>query len=153
MNGQNALETDGSPTLVPFSSSWRLLITQWYYLTLLGLSKKSGSARPLGFRSPTGLPLTHMDLLRLPSTPRICHVRLFSLLWTAHLVTPPLGSRNQPTVLFTHIPLFRPRGTSCGPLREHGTIRDGSGYGYENTLDPLTSEWILKGIRPSIIFR
>ncbi|KAI0093183.1 Metallo-dependent phosphatase-like protein [Irpex rosettiformis] len=61
-------------------------------------------------------------------------------------------SRNQPTVLLTHIPLFRPRGTSCGPLREHGTIRDGSGYGYENTLDPLTSEWILKGIRPSVIF-
>ncbi|KAI0682059.1 Metallo-dependent phosphatase-like protein, partial [Cytidiella melzeri] len=61
-------------------------------------------------------------------------------------------SERHPTVLLTHIPLFRPRDTSCGPLREHGTIREGSGYGYQNTLDYLVSNMHLEGIRPSVIF-
>ncbi|KAI0688027.1 Metallo-dependent phosphatase-like protein [Cytidiella melzeri] len=61
-------------------------------------------------------------------------------------------SERHPTVLLTHIPLFRPRDMSCGPLREHGTIREGSGYGYQNTLDYLVSNMLLEGIRPSVIF-
>ncbi|KAH8119213.1 Metallo-dependent phosphatase-like protein [Phellopilus nigrolimitatus] len=58
----------------------------------------------------------------------------------------------QPVVLFSHIPLFRPDTASCGPLRETGTIRRGVGYGYQNTLGGHTSDYILKYLRPSVIF-
>ncbi|KAL5523631.1 hypothetical protein ACEPAG_7804 [Sanghuangporus baumii] len=57
-----------------------------------------------------------------------------------------------PVVLFSHIPLFRPDTTPCGPLRERGTIRRGVGFGYQNTLGRQTSEYILKNIQPNIIF-
>ncbi|KAI0633365.1 Metallo-dependent phosphatase-like protein [Trametes polyzona] len=55
-------------------------------------------------------------------------------------------------ILFTHVPLSRPEGTSCGPLRERGTIRQGRGLGYQNLLTPQVSQFLLHSIRPSIIF-
>ncbi|KAI0769687.1 Metallo-dependent phosphatase-like protein [Trametes elegans] len=65
-------------------------------------------------------------------------------------------SRNRPEgerpILFTHVPLFRPEGTSCGPLRERGTIRQGRGLGYQNLLSPQASQFVLQGVRPAIIF-
>jgi ethanolamine phosphate phosphodiesterase len=60
---------------------------------------------------------------------------------------------DKPTVLFTHIPLSRPDGTDCGPLREKGTIHRGAGFGYENTFSEEASNFLLQNIRPSIIFR
>jgi ethanolamine phosphate phosphodiesterase len=63
------------------------------------------------------------------------------------------GSSGRPIVLLTHIPLHRSPNTSCGPFRERGTIRDGSGYGYENTLNSLASNMLLEGLRPSAVFR
>ncbi|KAL5528510.1 hypothetical protein ACEPAF_7646 [Sanghuangporus sanghuang] len=57
-----------------------------------------------------------------------------------------------PVVLFSHIPLFRPDTAPCGPLRERGTIRRGVGFGYQNTLGRQTSEYILKNIQPNVIF-
>lgn len=63
------------------------------------------------------------------------------------------GASKLPTVLLTHIPLYRRRTANCGPFREHGTIREGAGYGYENTLSIPGSDMLLEGIRPSIIFR
>ncbi|KZT04704.1 Metallo-dependent phosphatase [Laetiporus sulphureus 93-53] len=59
---------------------------------------------------------------------------------------------HNPAVLFTHIPLSRPEGASCGPLRERGTIREGRGFGYENTLAPHTSQFLLQTIRPALVF-
>lgn len=58
-----------------------------------------------------------------------------------------------PVVLFTHIPLYRPDGTYCGPLREKGTIRVGVGMGYQNTLGKHASQRLLETIQPSLIFR
>ncbi|EJD03085.1 Metallo-dependent phosphatase, partial [Fomitiporia mediterranea MF3/22] len=59
---------------------------------------------------------------------------------------------DEPVILFSHIPLFRPDTASCGPLRERGTIRRGVGFGYQNTLGRHTSDFILKNIRPNAIF-
>ncbi|OAX44112.1 Metallo-dependent phosphatase [Rhizopogon vinicolor AM-OR11-026] len=56
-----------------------------------------------------------------------------------------------PIVLFTHIPLARPLGTDCGPLRERGTIRQGRGFGYQNTLSDEASQFLLGLLRPSLI--
>jgi hypothetical protein len=60
---------------------------------------------------------------------------------------------DKPTVLFTHIPLSRPDGTDCGPLREKGTITRGAGHGYQNTLNEEASNFLLQNLKPSIIFR
>ncbi|KAG1730766.1 Metallo-dependent phosphatase-like protein [Suillus lakei] len=57
-----------------------------------------------------------------------------------------------PVVLFTHIPLARPLGTDCGPLRERGTIRQGRGFGYQNTLSNEASQFLLRSLGPSLIF-
>lgn len=58
-----------------------------------------------------------------------------------------------PVVLLTHIPLARPDTASCGSLRERGTIRQGAGYGYENTLSARASQLLLEGLRPVAVFR
>ncbi|KAG6378217.1 Metallo-dependent phosphatase-like protein [Boletus reticuloceps] len=56
-----------------------------------------------------------------------------------------------PIVLFTHIPLSRPSDASCGPLREKGTIRQGYGFGYQNTLVDGTTEFLLQSLKPSLV--
>lgn len=58
----------------------------------------------------------------------------------------------KPVVLFTHIPLYRPDGKSCGPLREKGTIRPGVGVGYQNTLGKQSTTYLLNQIRPTVVF-
>ncbi|KAF9245066.1 hypothetical protein BU15DRAFT_41475, partial [Melanogaster broomeanus] len=58
----------------------------------------------------------------------------------------------QPIILLTHIPLSRPSGKSCGPLREKGSIRAGAGYGYQVMLGKETTEFLLKTLHPSAIF-
>lgn len=57
-----------------------------------------------------------------------------------------------PIVLFTHIPLARPLDADCGPLRERGTIRQGHGFGYQNTLSNEASQFLLRSLGPSLIF-
>ncbi|EJF65103.1 Metallo-dependent phosphatase [Dichomitus squalens LYAD-421 SS1] len=59
---------------------------------------------------------------------------------------------DQPTLLFTHVPLFRPEHADCGPLRERGTIRQGRGLGYQNLLTEQASRLALQSLRPAIIF-
>ncbi|KAI6135705.1 Metallo-dependent phosphatase-like protein [Pisolithus croceorrhizus] len=54
-------------------------------------------------------------------------------------------------VLFTHIPLARPQNASCGPLRERGTIRQGFGFGYQNTLMEGATVFLLDRLKPSLI--
>ncbi|CCM03321.1 uncharacterized protein FIBRA_05449 [Fibroporia radiculosa] len=80
-------------------------------------------------------------------------------LWAAHnpkgtvAFLRSLGSQQHSlsTVLFTHIPLARPDDAPCGPLRERGTIRSGRGFGYQNTLAPQTSQFLLQTTRPSLV--
>ena len=56
-------------------------------------------------------------------------------------------------ILVTHIPLHRPAGSDCGPIRERGTIRAGRGSGYQNTLSSEMSEFLTERIRPVLVFR
>ena len=58
-----------------------------------------------------------------------------------------------PVILFSHIPLFRPDGKNCGPLRERGTIRPGAGEGYQNTLEKQSTSLLLDVVNPVAIFR
>lgn len=68
-------------------------------------------------------------------------------------LTHKLESNPDPLVLFTHIPLYRPDGKSCGPLREKGTVRPGVGFGYQNTLGKHSTSFLLHQIRPIVVFR
>ncbi|KAK7053421.1 hypothetical protein VNI00_004047 [Paramarasmius palmivorus] len=59
----------------------------------------------------------------------------------------------QPVILLSHIPLSRPEGSNCGPLRERGTIRRGVGVGYQNTLGKDSSRFLLSSLSPILVFR
>ncbi|WVQ81462.1 hypothetical protein IAT38_003586 [Cryptococcus sp. DSM 104549] len=61
---------------------------------------------------------------------------------------PPPG----PRILISHIPLARPEGATCGPLREKGRISKGAGPGYQNLLGSETSRFLLQALKPSIVF-
>lgn len=65
-------------------------------------------------------------------------------------------TNTKPPILLTHIPLHRPLipQLTCGPLREHPNtpITPGTGYGYQNTLSPAASHFLLQHLRPKAIF-
>ncbi|GAA5942397.1 putative lipid phosphatase CDC1 [Sporobolomyces koalae] len=66
------------------------------------------------------------------------------------------STEHLPRILFTHVPLHRPPGTSCGPLRESNRfengIRDGFGTGYQNLVPLHETEWVLSRIKPEKVF-
>ncbi|KIX01569.1 uncharacterized protein Z518_09295 [Rhinocladiella mackenziei CBS 650.93] len=58
---------------------------------------------------------------------------------------PPISSSQFPTIVLSHIPLYRSGSTSCGPMREHGSaIPLQAGYQYQNVLTPSISQDIIK---------
>lgn len=58
-----------------------------------------------------------------------------------------------PKVLFTHVPLWRPEGTPCGPLREsRREIHQGSGSNYQNEITEELSRFVLEKIQPTMVF-
>lgn len=75
------------------------------------------------------------------------------------------GAADLPTILLTHVPLYRAPGTPCGPMREHwppqkppkgqttpvvpdhrNAIRVASGYQYQNVLNEEDSVKLVKSI-------
>ena len=58
-----------------------------------------------------------------------------------------------PVILFSHIPMYRPDGKGCGPLRERGTIRPGAGEGYQNTMEKQSTRKLLEIFNPEVVFR
>lgn len=84
---------------------------------------------------------------------------------TRWLRDPGAGSPDFPTILLTHVPLFRESGTPCGPLREHwppqkppkgqtepvfpderNAITVAAGYQYQNVLSEQDSVKLLKSV-------
>jgi len=63
------------------------------------------------------------------------------------------GHAVEPKILLSHIPLSRPSGKSCGPLREKGSIRASAGHGYQSMLGKQTTEFLLKTLKPFVVFR
>jgi ethanolamine phosphate phosphodiesterase len=78
---------------------------------------------------------------------------------------PGEGSPEFPTILLTHVPLYRPGGTPCGPLREHwppspppkgqtvplehderNAIPIRQGYQYQNVLQPEISKDLVEKV-------
>ncbi|CAK4616284.1 hypothetical protein LEN26_002339 [Aphanomyces euteiches] len=57
-----------------------------------------------------------------------------------------------PRLLFTHIPLFRPKGSDCGPRRRKEPIAPGEGVSYQNVLSPQLTTLILNAIEPTHVF-
>ena len=71
----------------------------------------------------------------------------------APLRVPASTSLPLPTVLLTHVPLYRQKDTPCGPHRERGTsIPIWQGYQYQNVLSPALSSELLKKTRARYVF-
>ncbi|EED13326.1 manganese ion homeostasis (Fr), putative [Talaromyces stipitatus ATCC 10500] len=77
----------------------------------------------------------------------------------------PIESQGLPTILLTHVPLFREPATPCGPLREHyppsttdpmpeedeaNALKIAGGYQYQNVLTPAISNEIMSRIGPGV---
>ncbi|KPI36126.1 Cell division control protein 1 [Cyphellophora attinorum] len=59
--------------------------------------------------------------------------------------TPDIPTSQFPTIILSHVPLFRPDNTPCGPHREgRPHIPLSAGYQYQNVLTPLISSDIIK---------
>ncbi|KAJ1673190.1 hypothetical protein EV182_005719, partial [Spiromyces aspiralis] len=65
-----------------------------------------------------------------------------------------LRNETSPLVLFSHVPLWRPRDTSCGLNRQDGStsIPHAAGRQYKTLLEPGTTYEILAALRPAIVF-
>lgn len=63
-----------------------------------------------------------------------------------------LYSKIKTRVLLTHIPLWRPPGTTCGPKNPFYSITEGAGYSYSNMLPSATSKKLLDSLKPSVVF-
>ncbi|KAG2363917.1 hypothetical protein BDR07DRAFT_1355763 [Suillus spraguei] len=68
------------------------------------------------------------------------------------LASVAIKASSSPIILFSHIPLSRPASTSCGPLREKGSIRASAGHGYQNMLGKETTRFVLHTLRPAVVF-
>lgn len=63
----------------------------------------------------------------------------------------PISSSGLPTIVLTHVPLYRAAGTHCGPHRERDTaIPLQAGYQYQNVLTPLVSQDILTHLHQEV---
>ncbi|EXJ57083.1 hypothetical protein A1O7_07427 [Cladophialophora yegresii CBS 114405] len=57
----------------------------------------------------------------------------------------PVSSSQFPTIILSHVPLYRSAEANCGPMRERGSaIPLQAGYQYQNVLTPLISNDIVK---------
>ena len=64
-----------------------------------------------------------------------------------HDIFPHASTSQFPTILLTHVPLYRQPETDCGPQRERGNaISISSGYQYQNVLTPLISKEIISSL-------
>ncbi|KAI9471757.1 Metallo-dependent phosphatase-like protein [Coemansia mojavensis] len=60
---------------------------------------------------------------------------------------------SKPRILFSHVPLWRPPGTPCGPLRQDSKpLLNRRGYQFRDQLFRNTTEYILDAIQPVAVF-
>ncbi|KAJ2822184.1 hypothetical protein IWW50_004317, partial [Coemansia erecta] len=61
---------------------------------------------------------------------------------------------SRPRILFSHVPLWRPEKTYCGPLRQdkHAWLLDRRGYQFRDQLFENTTAYILDAIQPDAVF-
>ncbi|KAJ1659453.1 hypothetical protein IWQ61_001477 [Dispira simplex] len=59
-----------------------------------------------------------------------------------------------PRILFTHVPLYRPDGTDCGPRRHRvgTTIDQHFGFQYQNLVREPVTRRILESVQPAAVF-
>ncbi|KAI8141942.1 Metallo-dependent phosphatase-like protein [Fennellomyces sp. T-0311] len=94
----------------------------------------------------TGYSIVVLDTVSLSATNDLSSKQTALDLLDRHL--PP-----HPRILFTHVPLYRPPGTACGPERQSAKgIRQGRGYQYQNLVGENLSKQILERVQPVAIF-
>jgi hypothetical protein len=65
-----------------------------------------------------------------------------------------IAKKKKPTVLFSHVPLFRPNDADCGVYAKtrKQPIRQGIGFGYQNLLSHGVTQRILRTLKPQRVF-
>ena len=58
----------------------------------------------------------------------------------------------QPLIILSHVPLYRPDGSDCGPNNEREVIRLRMGYQYVTMVDAAISTDILRNLNPDFVF-
>ena len=69
-----------------------------------------------------------------------------------HSMAAILPSQRRPRVLMSHIPLFRPDDSLCGPRRDKRVIHQFHGISYQNLIDAETTRLILSSVQPMYVF-
>lgn len=61
---------------------------------------------------------------------------------------------SKPRILFTHVPMWRPPQTDCGPRRQtgHSYLPNRTGYQFRDQLFQNTTQYLLDAIKPVAIF-
>ncbi|KAI8343671.1 Metallo-dependent phosphatase-like protein [Chlamydoabsidia padenii] len=85
-----------------------------------------------------------------PKTKSIIQQEAWTVMDEMKMMTVKSGER----VLLTHVPLYRPEETSCGPHRVQSRpfIYQNYGYQYQNMMESDISQTILQHIQPDLIF-
>ncbi|KAI9350016.1 Metallo-dependent phosphatase-like protein, partial [Zopfochytrium polystomum] len=60
-------------------------------------------------------------------------------------------SSKNPRILLTHVPLYRPDLSDCGPLRNRPLIQQYAGYQYQNLITEPISTLLLDKIKPYLV--
>ena len=139
---------DGSATATTNSHIWKPVED---FLAVARAHRQSAVQQE--YRKLSGLPSTGKKSLLVPQAIDLkdAHVSEY---YPNQLSTIP--SSQFPTIILSHVPLFRPADTTCGPQREgRPSISLTAGYQYQNVLTPLISQDIVKHLVPeevSIIY-
>lgn len=100
------------------------------------LGAQSGRTKPM-LKSPMTIESPNDETGKsLPATPNNLRVRTSQF----------------PTIVLSHVPLYRGESSHCGPFRERGTaIPISAGYQYQNVLTPLISKDVVEHLGASQI--
>ncbi|QIW96342.1 hypothetical protein AMS68_001860 [Peltaster fructicola] len=83
----------------------------------------------------------------LDKVPATAHEQVKQTLRDMYPRSQPQSTAEMPTILLTHVPLYREPNTDCGPLRERGhALSITGGYQYQNVLTRSLSNTIAKKI-------
>ncbi|KAI8927166.1 Metallo-dependent phosphatase-like protein [Entophlyctis helioformis] len=90
-----------------------------------------------------------LDTVSLSAT-RDTPARLEALKFMAEFET-PVALRDSKIILVSHVPLFRPENSDCGPRRRSHPITNRRGYQYQNMVQPELTKRILAKFKPDLI--
>ncbi|KAL7268138.1 hypothetical protein RUND412_009250 [Rhizina undulata] len=134
-----------------FGETSRILKVGNHSFVLLDTVSLSNDQNPRIYNKPQEFLASLPQLLNPPATHLFPHKII-----DVHAPPPkpePQNGNTAPTILLTHVPLYRAPSTPCGPLREsQNPIPIRAGYQYQNVLTSALSNEILEATNAKFVF-